>query len=151
MISVQLEEALAAIEGCQSLEELHRTMQRIVESHGFAAYCFVDAGDTTSKVPFYFGTTKRQWEAEYIANDLVKVDPAIAKVRRTNTPFVWADIASGAPRPGPRGAASWMRRPISAFAKGLSSPATSEMSLAGCIRSPACSSGKITCVRSPLF
>ena len=101
MISAQLEDALSTIEGTQNLEELHKAMQRIVESHGFAAYGFVDVGDTNSKVPFYFGTDRR-WNEEYVNNDFIRGDAGISKSRRTNTPFVWADIAPGAPRPGPR-------------------------------------------------
>jgi DNA-binding CsgD family transcriptional regulator len=102
MISAKLEEALAALESSESIEELRRTMQGIVEAHGFAAYDFVDAGSTHAREPFHFGTAERQWENEYIANNFLSVDPCIAKARRTNTPFVWADLAPGASRPGPR-------------------------------------------------
>lgn len=123
MISAGLEEALVAIEAAGSLKELRRVICKIIENRGFAAVGFVDAADTMSKIPLYFGTDEA-WNGEYLANNFVTVDPGLAKARRTNTPFVWADIAPGAARPGPR---SLVRRLMDAaqdfgFTEGLIIP-----------------------------
>lgn len=103
MISPRLEEVLSALEAATSTEELRRRMQHAVESYGFAAYDFIDAADPHSGVlPFHFGTAESSWEDTYVSNGFVEVDPCIAKCQRTNTPFTWAEVAPGAPRPGPK-------------------------------------------------
>jgi LuxR family quorum sensing-dependent transcriptional regulator len=89
---VSLEETIAAIEGCQSLDELGAALQRIVEDYGFAAFDFIDVGQPHLDLPFHSGTSGKKWEEEYISNKFFQVDPCIARVRRSNVPFIWGDI-----------------------------------------------------------
>ena len=102
MNSPTLEHTIADLEACQDLEALRATMQRIAEGYGFASYNFLDAGNPHIDVPFYFGTTGKSWENEYASNGFVHIDPCVARVRRSNTPFVWADAVTPGDRRGPR-------------------------------------------------
>lgn len=104
--------ALSDIEACTTLPELKRTMQRIAQNYGFCSFDFVDAGDTTSREPFYLGTSQETWIDAYVANEFVHVDPCVARVRRTNLPFIWADVI--APQPRRRGPKSGTQRLIEA-------------------------------------
>lgn len=94
--------AIADIEACKSLQELTLTMQRVAEGYGFSDYNFIDASDTVSQEPFYLGTSKQVWIDAYVDNEFVKIDPCIAKVRRSNVPFVWADAMVREKRRGPK-------------------------------------------------
>ena len=87
-----LEETIADIEACRSMPELKATLQRIIENYGFAAFDFIDAGQPHLDLPFHIGTSGEAWEREYISNNFVQVDPCIARVRRTNVPFLWGDV-----------------------------------------------------------
>lgn len=102
---MDVSQALSDIEACTTLSELKRTMQLIAQNYGFCAFDFVDAGDTVSREPFYLGTSDETWIDAYIANDFVRVDPCVARVRRTNLPFVWADVMVRTPRRGPKSGA----------------------------------------------
>ena len=89
---MKLDETIAAIESCQSLEQLRALLQKVVEDYGFAAFDFIDVGQPHVDLPFHYGTSGARWEQEYISNSFLHVDPVIAKVRRTNVPFVWGSV-----------------------------------------------------------
>lgn len=101
-LPMTLDEAIGDIEACESTEALKHSMQRIAESYGFASYNFLDAGRPHIETPFYFGTSGKNWEDTYQSNRFVHADPCVARVRRTNVPFIWQDIAQPEFRPGPR-------------------------------------------------
>lgn len=102
---MELQETIADIEACRSLAELQDTLQKIAENLGFAAFDFIDAGQPHLDLPFHIGTSGAAWEREYISNNFVQVDPCIARVRRTNLPFVWSDIKADEPHHGPKNGA----------------------------------------------
>ena len=89
---VRIEEAIADIEGCNAIEELQHALQRIIEHYGFSSYSFIDAGQPHIDRPYYWTTTGKAWVNEYTQNGFISVDPALNRVRRTNTPFHWDDI-----------------------------------------------------------
>ncbi|MGC2780478.1 MAG: autoinducer binding domain-containing protein [Bradyrhizobium sp.] len=89
---MRLEEAIADIEGCGTIEELQHTLQRIIENYGFAAFSFIDAGQPHVDRPYFWTTTGRAWVEEYANNSFVHVDPCLSRVRRTNTPFNWGSV-----------------------------------------------------------
>lgn len=93
---------VAALESAETIAELKATMQVIVTNHGFASWCFVDAGRAYQDVPFYFGTTGDEWHDNYRSNGYVHIDPYIAKARRSNTPFDWGSIPAVQKRRGPK-------------------------------------------------
>jgi DNA-binding CsgD family transcriptional regulator len=97
-----LDEAIGDIESCETTDDLKRTMQKIAESYGFASYNFLDAGRPHIETPFYFGTSGKSWEETYQSNRFVHTDPCVARVRRTNVPFIWQDIVQPEMRPGPK-------------------------------------------------
>jgi DNA-binding CsgD family transcriptional regulator len=101
---VRVEEAVAAIEACESVDDLRDTLQRIIAHYGFSSFGFVDAGQPHRDEPFYFGTHSRAWEDEYRSNNFAHVDPALVRVRRTNTPFTWGSLelppVTGKHKPG---------------------------------------------------
>lgn len=86
------EEAIAAIETCNDVDCLSRTLQRIIEAYGFASFNFLDAGHPEVDEPLFFGTSGHAWEEEYRSNKFVHVDPCVARARRTNVPFNWGTI-----------------------------------------------------------
>lgn len=87
-----INECIADIEGCQTLNELRDRLQRVVGHYGFASFNFLDVGNPQEDKPFYMGTVGRKWEDEYILNDFVHHDPMLALVRRINVPFTWSDV-----------------------------------------------------------
>lgn len=99
-----IEEAIAAIESCETYKALEATLQDIIGSYGFASYCFLDIGRAHLDVPFYVGTTGAAWENEYQSNGFVHVDECISMARRTNRPFSWTNVAlpkrTGKRKPG---------------------------------------------------
>jgi LuxR family transcriptional regulator, quorum-sensing system regulator BjaR1 len=99
---MQLDEAIGDIEACRNTAELRRAMQRIAENYGFASYNFLDAGRPHIETPFYFGTSGSKWESTYDSNRFVHIDPCVARVRRTNVPFVWEEIELPETRRGPK-------------------------------------------------
>jgi LuxR family quorum sensing-dependent transcriptional regulator len=89
---MKLEEAIASIETCTSLDELRHRLHLIIQDYGFSAFTFIDAGQPHLDVPYYTGTHETSWERAYLQNDFVHVDPALVRVRRTNTPFNWGSL-----------------------------------------------------------
>jgi DNA-binding CsgD family transcriptional regulator len=90
---MKLDEIIATIEGCGTLDELRDRLNRIVQDIGFAAFGFVDAGVRgRGDVPFHVGTAGRRWEEEYVRNGFASVDPCLAVARRTNVPFLWSEV-----------------------------------------------------------
>jgi DNA-binding CsgD family transcriptional regulator len=87
-----LDENISAIEDCSTMEELQSTLHRIIQNYGFAAFTFIDAGQPHLDVPYYVGTHQPAWERAYLQNNFVHVDPALVRVRRTNTPFSWSSL-----------------------------------------------------------
>ena len=114
---MKLDEAVALVEGCDSLSDLRQALQSIAEDYGFASYNFIDAGRPDLDVPYYLGTTGTEWETTYRDNQFVHVDPYIAKARRFNLPFDWASISLPKPRQGPR--SGLMRLMDAAFSFGF--------------------------------
>ena len=90
---MDLEEVISGIEGCQTIDELKSTLQRICENFGFASFNFLDTGATHLDAPFHMGTLKDDFAQGYIDNKLIHVDPCISRARRTNTPFCWGDVS----------------------------------------------------------
>ena len=74
------------------MDELCSSLHDIIQAYGFSAFAFIDAGRPELDVPFYTGTYPAAWERAYIQNDFVYSDPALARVRRTNTPFNWGSL-----------------------------------------------------------
>jgi DNA-binding CsgD family transcriptional regulator len=103
-LKVDLDEAIADIEACTTLEGLRQQLQRIIEQYGFSAFEFLDVGQPHVDIPFHFGSTGEAWQQEYIRNNFVVVDPCVSKSRKTNTPFSWRSIKlpsfSGRRKPG---------------------------------------------------
>jgi LuxR family quorum sensing-dependent transcriptional regulator len=89
---MDLEEAISAIESSDSMDELCSSLHRIVQDYGFSGFAFIDAGRPELDVPYHTGTYPPGWERAYIQNDFVHSDPALARVRRTNTPFHWGSL-----------------------------------------------------------
>jgi len=102
MNSTRIEEQLAAIESAPSADDLLRVMQHIAEEQGFESFSFIDNSRPHDHNPFYFGTSGKEWEATYSDNDFVSVDPALRQARRTNKPFVWAEVVHEPSRRGPK-------------------------------------------------
>jgi LuxR family quorum sensing-dependent transcriptional regulator len=89
---MRLDEALADIEASGTIDDLRTSLNRIVQDYGFSGFTFIDAGRPELDVPYYTGTHPAAWERSYLQNGFVHVDPALARVRRTNTPFTWSDL-----------------------------------------------------------
>ena len=89
---MSLDEAISAIEAASTMDELRSCLHRIVQNYGFSGFAFIDAGRPELDIPYYTGTYPPAWERAYIQNDFVHVDPALARVRRTNTPFHWGEL-----------------------------------------------------------
>jgi DNA-binding CsgD family transcriptional regulator len=87
-----LEVAISSIEASDSIDELRSSLHRIVQNYGFSGFAFIDAGRPELDLPYYTGTYAPAWERAYIQNDFVHSDPALARVRRTNTPFHWGNL-----------------------------------------------------------
>ncbi|WP_407148715.1 LuxR family transcriptional regulator [Bradyrhizobium sp. ORS 86] len=87
-----LEEAISSIETSQTIDELRSSLHRIIQNYGFSGFTFIDAGRPELDIPYYTGTHPPAWERTYLQNDFVHCDPALARVRRTNTPFHWGTL-----------------------------------------------------------
>ena len=90
---MQLSEILSLIEGSGSLEALRNSLQRTAEHYGFVSFGFIDIGSPGLDSPFWMATSSEAWVADYDANGFVHLDPIIPVARRTNTPFLWSDVA----------------------------------------------------------
>lgn len=89
---MKLAEAITAVESCDTIDALNAALHRIIQNYGFSAFAFIDVGRPDLDVPYYTGTHPGSWERTYIQNGFVHVDPALARVRRTNTPFHWGSL-----------------------------------------------------------
>ncbi len=89
---MNLDEAIADIEACETLDELRNLLQKIAEKYGFVSFNFIDVGQPHQNNPFHFGTVKEVWTEDYVRNNFLVVDPCIQRVRKTNTPFTWGSI-----------------------------------------------------------
>lgn len=89
---MSLGDSIAKIEACNSMDELRTTLNRIIQNYGFSSFTFIDAGQPHLDVPYYTGTHRLAWERTYLQNDFVRSDPALARVRRSNTPFKWSSL-----------------------------------------------------------
>src|SRR5258708_22589111 len=89
---MRLEEAISAMESWDRMDALRATLHRVIQDYGFSGFAFVDAGSPDLDVPYYIGTYPPVWERTYIQNDFVHSDPALARSRRTNTPFHWGSL-----------------------------------------------------------
>lgn len=96
---MELEEALSAIQSCQSLDEATDVLTRIVGDYGFSSFTFIDLGDQTSDVPWFITTVENGFFSDYLTHDLVKHDPMQPVVRKVNLPFTWHEVVC---RPGER-------------------------------------------------
>jgi DNA-binding CsgD family transcriptional regulator len=90
--AMQLDDAVARIEGCRSMDELKQALQTIGERYGFASFSFLDTGASHLDVPFYFGTLRPDFVSGYAENKLVHVDHCVARARRSNSPFSWGEV-----------------------------------------------------------
>jgi len=99
-----VEQAIAEVEKCSTLEELKAKLQKIIETYGFSSFNFLDVGNPHMDVPFYFGTTGDVWEEDYKSNKFVHVDHCVQFARRSNLPFVWDEVPlrhyDSGPKPG---------------------------------------------------
>jgi LuxR family quorum sensing-dependent transcriptional regulator len=87
-----LEESIAAIEACNTIDELKTSLHHISEDYGFASFNFLDTGAPHLDAPFHIGTLKPDFLNGYIDNKLIHVDPCIPVARRTNIPFSWGEV-----------------------------------------------------------
>ena len=87
-----IEEAIASIERCESLEELTRALQTIIEARGFSSFAFIDTSVPGKEAPLVIATNPEAWDREYRSNGFVHVDPVLPVARRTNTPFHWHNV-----------------------------------------------------------
>ena len=89
---MNLEETISSIESCATIEELRRVLHDISGLYGFAAFNFLDIGRAADQKPYYFGTSGKQWESDYIANNFAAVDPCLHLARTSNLPFRWDQL-----------------------------------------------------------
>jgi LuxR family transcriptional regulator, quorum-sensing system regulator BjaR1 len=89
---VNLEETISSIESCATIEELRLVLQQIAGRYGFAGFNFLDVGRAADQKPYYFGTSGKQWESDYIANNFAAVDPCLHIARTSNLPFRWDQL-----------------------------------------------------------
>jgi DNA-binding CsgD family transcriptional regulator len=86
-------ELIIGFESATTLSDLQIKMQAAIESFGFSAYNFFDAGRPHLDTPLYFGTTGEAWEHEYKSNGFVHHDPTLSHARRTNIGFTWSEVS----------------------------------------------------------
>jgi len=88
-----VEQAVASIEHCESIESLKATLQKIIEDRGFMSFAFLDMSVPGIDDPLVIDTHREAWLREYRSNGFVHVDPMLPIARRTNTPFDWDSVA----------------------------------------------------------
>lgn len=88
---MDVEEAIASIEACDSHADLEACLQAMVEAAGFASYCFVDTSTPHLDEPFH-RTTDDSWVREYVLGEFVHVDACVRTARRTNRAFTWSSV-----------------------------------------------------------
>lgn len=94
-----VEQPIASIERCESIESLKATLQRIIEDRGFMSFAFLDMSVPGIDDPLVIDTHPEAWTREYRSGGFVHVDPMLPVARRTNTPFDWDSV----PLPKPTG------------------------------------------------
>jgi hypothetical protein len=87
-----VEQAVAMIERCKTLDELKVILQKIIANRGFAAFSFLDVSLPGIDDPLVITTISKAWDREYRSNNFVDVDPILPAARRTNTPFDWLSV-----------------------------------------------------------
>lgn len=89
---MRMEECLDAIEGCRGIAELQSKLQAIVGHYGFHSFTFIEITDPGDRSPLVITTVDQAWVDDYRSHGFVEVDPVLPLVRRSNTPFTWADV-----------------------------------------------------------
>lgn len=87
-----LEESLAAVEVCGTIDELKIVLQKIIESYGFASFGFVDTSRPGDEAPLFVGTHDNNFVEAYRSEGFVHADPILAVSRRVNIPFTWSSV-----------------------------------------------------------
>jgi DNA-binding CsgD family transcriptional regulator len=90
---MNIEEHLAAIEACQSIDEVRCTFQRIIENYGFSTFGFMDASKPWETAPLLVTTHAPKWIDTYRSENFLETDPCLAAAKRTNLPFHWGSVA----------------------------------------------------------
>lgn len=88
-----VEQAVASIEGCDTIDSLKATLQKIIEDRGFMSFAFLDMSVPGIDDPLVIDTHREAWLREYRSNRFVHVDPMLPVARRTNTPFDWDSVS----------------------------------------------------------
>ena len=93
MNSPSLEEAIAAIESCRTSQKgLQKTIDGSPNrTDSRRALLWMPATRTRAN-PSTSARMIRVGISEYASNQFVTVDPCVRRARRTNVPFVWADV-----------------------------------------------------------
>lgn len=89
---MELEETIADIEACNSINELKSTLKRISQGYGFESFSFLDTGAPHLDAPFNFGTLRDDFRDDYLSEGFIHIDPCIPVARRSNLPFAWGDV-----------------------------------------------------------
>jgi len=76
-----IEEGIAAIERCETLDGLTRALQSIIEARGFASFAFIDTSVPGKDAPLVIATNPEAWDREYRSNGFVHVDPVLPVAR----------------------------------------------------------------------
>jgi DNA-binding CsgD family transcriptional regulator len=87
-----LEENLAALESCATINELRDTFQRVIENHGFASFGLMDVSHPWERNPLLISTHSQQWIETYRSENFIATDPCLDAGLRTNLPFNWGSI-----------------------------------------------------------
>jgi DNA-binding CsgD family transcriptional regulator len=99
-----LEDDLNALEACNSVAEIRRVFQRVIEDYGFSSFGFMDASHPWENDPLLVSTHSAAWIDTYRSENFIISDPCLTAARRTNLPFHWGSIAlpavTGKRKPG---------------------------------------------------
>lgn len=87
-----LEEDLGALEACDSVAEIRKVFQRIIEDYGFSSFGFMDASHPWEDDPLLVSTHSAEWIDTYRSENFISSDPCLALARRTNLPFHWGGV-----------------------------------------------------------
>lgn len=90
--SMNLDQAIAGVESCTTLDELTLSLQLICENYGFSSFNFLETGASHLDVPFFIGTMEKSFSDDYFSNKLIHVDPCVSHARRHNTAFTWSEV-----------------------------------------------------------
>ena len=87
-----IEQAIATIEHCETLDALTHALQGIIEGRGFSHFAFIDTSVAHTDDPTLIASVPQAWEQEYRSGGFVHVDPMLPVARRTNLPFHWLTV-----------------------------------------------------------